>query len=378
MKHELSILNSTIQELESHTYTSIPPMLDSMEAFLDLPIPNKPPPLSDIHDMEDALKKDDTERAVLDSQTKLYKQRLTQLQRQVSLIHDDEMERQPALLESWDADVYQSLKDEIHSLSTLQSQGQKMDHDHQQMKLKLTQLKKQIGSFQSREIKSLESIHRELENCRISLSDTESTLKDTFALLQQWNQYSKDRHSRKVYLDEKQKLTTLKTEYHRLQRQCQGLEGVLDATREAQILATQELVDAFNDALEVHLEALFDGQLDLVLEGYKKHKTKEEYKPSMTLVGTFGGHTIGNISADLSGGQLQMCTLAIRLAVGDVLRRPFLLMDESLNKLDHPKNYTVMLNYLRSLTRVGSGLQILVISHHGGDGLFDQVIDFDT
>jgi hypothetical protein len=62
--------------------------------------------------------------------------------------------------------------------------------------------------------------------------------------------------------------------------------------------------------------------------------------------------------------------------MGDVLGRRWLFMDESIDKLD-TDNYIIALEHLKSMTRCTTGTntcQVIVISHHVIDGMFDAII----
>ena len=191
--------------------------------------------------------------------------------------------------------------------------------------------------------------------------------------VESWDRYD-------AYMDRKTHYMTLKTQqeetkhrYDSLKIELASLIGVQDTCKEASILTNTRIVDMINLHTAKHLDEFFpDESIVVQLKPYRKNKTKDEYKPALDIYIEFNGRIISDINEDLSDGQIQLCTLAMRLAIGDIIPRPFLFMDECLEKLSST-NLTQTLMYLAKLAHTQQ-LQILVISHYAVDGIFDRTM----
>lgn len=190
--------------------------------------------------------------------------------------------------------------------------------------------------------------------------------------LESWSVYDRAKRDHDEYSALETKVSNQRKTLASQSDYLSGLKGIQSTVKEAEILTNQEIVDEFNDRVQDHLSQLCADDIQLSLEAYKHNPKTNEIVPSMTLVGYFNGTPIKDVNEDLSGGYKQFCTLAYRLAMGDVLGRKWLFMDESLDKLDSD-NYITVLEYLKTVSRK-SNCQIIVISHHLVDGLFDTII----
>lgn len=204
-----------------------------------------------------------------------------------------------------------------------------------------------------------------------TLNDTIHRMTD---VLDHHKKYKSFKDRVRMYTDEKTKYETAKEEMNSVSFQLTGHIGVLDACNEADILLNQSLVDMINTAAAGHLERLFDDPIIVSIDGYKKNASDGSYKPSMTITGEWKNNEIADHDEDLSSGEIQKCVLAFRLAVGDVLGRQVLFMDESLNELDNV-NYNQVMEYLAEYSRE-SGVNVYIISHHPYTGMFDRICDF--
>lgn len=347
--------------------------LKRIAAFLMI----KPPPHVDaakvdtqLQDVESRLRDDTYHREKAEREQAVYQQKVQMLERQLASC--------PIISgHVWDPVLYQTVKEEASRYPSLTrdrdellDELQRLEKQHQQL---LIHQERYYTQSEARH--GLVTIQQALQAWQTHDMLRRQQAIDYETMTRAWTTYH-DYCDQQRHVTEMQTLlddltNKIKASRYRLE----GLQGLVATYHEAEILATQRTVDDVNEALKVHIDELFDGDMTLRLEAYKKHATKEEYKPSMSIVAEYCGHPLKDLVEDLSDGQFQLCTIALRLAVGDVLQRPFLLMDESLNKL-HSETHQQMLNYLKSLTRdTAQPLQVIIISHHAIDGLFDHVIE---
>lgn len=343
-------------------------VLKTTRELLALDIVPEPPPQLHVGDMEDQWRKHTIHTDIYQRDLMAHDQNIKQLKASLKALGE--------YTTSWNEQEYRALKEKRTILQAAHHQYRTLEKEYSAQSQRLQQMNASIETLSAKwpTSYSITSIQQALDKTRETLDHYRQTRVSIEDDQRQWVTYIDDRQKRKEYIHEKSKLDAVQTQRLSAQRKWEGLQGVLDTCKEAEILATQHLIHELNEYLQYHLDRLFDGELVVSMEGYKKHATKQEYKPSMNIVSELCGQPLKDLSSDLSGGQFQLCVLAFRLAIGDVLGRRILFLDESLNKLD-PETHQTFLTYLKSLTMdPDRPLQVMIISHHSIDGSFDEVI----
>jgi len=162
----------------------------------------------------------------------------------------------------------------------------------------------------------------------------------------------------------------LEVEISEKELEYKGALGLLEASREAELLAMEHTLYNINEHAARYLEEMFSKPISVRLTTCQRG-SKTGKKQIVTSV-SYKGSDSGGIF-DLSGGEKQKCELAFLLAVHDILGGKILMLDERLNNMDTEVNMDV-LNFLKRCCS-GTNRIILVISHEAVHGVFDHVID---
>lgn len=154
-----------------------------------------------------------------------------------------------------------------------------------------------------------------------------------------------------------------------LENRLKAVYTIANASKKAEILSLDKVVESINSFAKVYLDQMFDSPIIVRLDTVKTDK-KGDSKLQMNTIIDYKGHTYDNISS-LSGGERQRVNLAFLLAVNDMVGSRFMFLDESLSALDSDTN-TEVISYLKEL---GKEKSIFVISHEAVRGIFDKVIE---
>lgn len=180
------------------------------------------------------------------------------------------------------------------------------------------------------------------------------------------------------YLDYQKEVLTVQSRIEKCQRRIkqidlkmEGLYGLEEAGREAEILSLEETVRSINEHARVYLDEMFKDPIVVRLSCVKELKTgKKAAKLQLNTTIDYQGDTYDSIE-ELSGGERQRCDMAFLLAVNDMIGAKMILLDECLNNLDATIN-TEVLSMIRDLC--GSNKLILVVSHEAVRGVFDSEV----
>jgi len=145
----------------------------------------------------------------------------------------------------------------------------------------------------------------------------------------------------------------------------EGLMGLDDAIKEAEVLSLEKTVRSINEHARIYLDQMFDDPIIVKLDIIETKGAKVKLK--LNTVIEYKGNTYNDIE-ELSGGERQRCDMAFLLAVNDMLGSNILMLDECLNNLDESINT----NVLSLIKEMCDHKLILVISHEAIEGLFDE------
>jgi DNA repair exonuclease SbcCD ATPase subunit len=115
----------------------------------------------------------------------------------------------------------------------------------------------------------------------------------------------------------------------------EGLFGLDDAIKEAEVLSLQKTVRSINEHARIYLDQMFDDPIIVKLDIIETSGAKVKLK--LNTVIEYKGDTYSDIE-ELSGGERQRCDMAFLLAVNDMLGSNILMLDECLNNLDESIN----------------------------------------
>jgi DNA repair exonuclease SbcCD ATPase subunit len=149
----------------------------------------------------------------------------------------------------------------------------------------------------------------------------------------------------------------------------EGLMGLADAAREAEILALEETVRSINGHAKIYLDQFFEDPISITIriEGGDGAKSKKKStKLQLRLAIEYQGLTYEDVD-ELSGGERQRADTAFVLGVNDMLGSKILMLDECTTSLDAATNFSV----LQLLRDASYGKMVIMVSHEAVAGTFD-------
>lgn len=156
-----------------------------------------------------------------------------------------------------------------------------------------------------------------------------------------------------------------------IDQRLEGLHGLTEAGKEAEILALEETIRSINEHAKIYLSQMFENPISVRLEhvAMKGKGSKKALKLQLNTVIEYKGDTYDDIE-ELCGGERQRCDIAFLLAVNDMIGGGILMLDECLNNLDGSID-TEVLSLIRETC---NNKLILVISHQAIRGVFDEEV----
>lgn len=148
-----------------------------------------------------------------------------------------------------------------------------------------------------------------------------------------------------------------------------GLYGLAESEKEAEIVALEGTVNSINDHAKLYLDQMFEDPITVRLECQKDQGKDKGTKIKLNTYIYYKGDEYS--PSELSGGELQRCELAFVLAVNDMVGSRILIFDESFNELDPSTNA----NVLSLVKEMCVEKLVLVVSHEAIRGIFDQEFD---
>ena len=168
---------------------------------------------------------------------------------------------------------------------------------------------------------------------------------------------------KKSVLDEKNRVITL---------EIKGFSELADASRKAELLSVENVLENINTGAMYYLEQMFDEPIVIRIDNEMENAKGNIINKTSVHI-EYKGNVYDSVS-QLSGGERQRANLAFLLAVNDMVNSRFLFLDESLNNLDATLNSDI----LSLLKKSRSGKLTLVISHEAVEGIFDDRIPVEN
>jgi DNA repair exonuclease SbcCD ATPase subunit len=138
----------------------------------------------------------------------------------------------------------------------------------------------------------------------------------------------------------------------------------------AAIGSTEAVIAAINQHAKSYIDKMFPhgGTSVRILSGFKTKKGEDKAKLALEII-----HKGQEVKAmrPLSGGEKDRITLAFQLAMCELYRAPFLIIDEGFAGIDVENTMGICLDALKDI----SSEKLVIMAQHGApEGLFDQVI----
>ena len=145
-----------------------------------------------------------------------------------------------------------------------------------------------------------------------------------------------------------------------------GFSELADASRKAELLSVENVLENINTGAMYYLEQMFDEPIIIRIDN-ETENSKGNIVNKTSVHIEYKGNVYDSVN-QLSGGERQRANLAFLLAVNDMVNSRFLFLDESLNNLDSTLNSDI----LSLLKKSRNGKLTLIISHEAIEGIFDE------
>jgi DNA repair exonuclease SbcCD ATPase subunit len=156
-----------------------------------------------------------------------------------------------------------------------------------------------------------------------------------------------------------------------LSKEAQNLSSLLERARQVEIQALEISVALLNIEIEKYLNIMFpDGDMSATFKTIRESKSKPDAK-TMTCSMSIFYRNVDYGSGKLSGGEYDRVSLAMMLALNNLMGSNLILLDETLNTLDRNAKIQIV-EMLKQI--VGDSKMCLLISHEGVEGIFDATI----
>jgi len=155
----------------------------------------------------------------------------------------------------------------------------------------------------------------------------------------------------------------------KLTEDLKDLETLKQYAKDTECMILEQVVESINCSIESVCNSLFDRDINIKLNLYKKLKTSENIKPIVNFDISYQGGKFDNID-QLSGGEGDRASIALTLALKRLSSCPILMLDESLASLDLDIKETTINSIRENITDT-----VIIIMHDGIEGIFDDVIN---
>ena len=151
-----------------------------------------------------------------------------------------------------------------------------------------------------------------------------------------------------------------------------GAVRLKELSDSAAISATESVIQAINHYAEQHIATLFPhgGTSVRINSGSTTAKGEERSKLSLSVI--HKGQTVGKTINPLSGGEKDRVKVAFQLALAEIYRAQFMILDEPFAGIDIENTLEICLALLKEF----SAGRLIVIAQHGApEGVFDLVLN---
>jgi DNA repair protein SbcC/Rad50 len=235
-------------------------------------------------------------------------------------------------------------------------------------KAHLDKIQKSVGEDDV--IKITKKISKKMRKIESDIGKLEEALQKDEKLEGQVQKYEEYRKTVKDKQKWKDKIDTLESGEEKRKDYLAASMTLKERSQHAEAIAVQQTIDSINEHSKTHLETMFpDNPIEVVLQTYRRTKTKKEIKPKINVAVSYKGS--GSSLDSLSGGELDRCHLAFELAMNEMFGSSILMLDECISSLDSERSSEI----LESLKIIADKKLIIVIAHQVTTGLFDKVIE---
>jgi DNA repair exonuclease SbcCD ATPase subunit len=170
----------------------------------------------------------------------------------------------------------------------------------------------------------------------------------------------------------KQKIKTTEEKLQDAANMWAGAVRLKEISDNAAISATEGIIGAINQYAEEHINQLFPhgGTAVKIMSGTKTNKGEDRAKLALNV--THKSQPVGKSISPLSGGEKDRVKVAFQLALAEIYRASFLMLDEPFAGIDFEMTMEICLKLLKSFS---SDRLVFMAQHGAPEGLFDAVIE---
>lgn len=287
---------------------------------------------------------------------------------------DDTYEAAQLFFEDDGSDIQLALENAKQSLEDMKRVRAKITETTEEISKRKSVIKKLQASLpSSKNQKDISDLEKKLGTLTQRSGEIHADISSKRELLDSFADYEKYLAYENALEAIKAKIKTCNTRITKSDKKLEGLYGLEDAGKEAEILSLEETVKSINEHARFYIDEMFEDPISVKLSCIKELKSGKTPKLQLnTTIIDHEGHKYDGID-ELSGGERQRCDMAFLLAVNDMLGARMLFLDECLNNLDAGIN-TDVLSMIRDLC--GGNKLILVVSHEAVRGIFDSEVHF--
>jgi hypothetical protein len=194
-----------------------------------------------------------------------------------------------------------------------------------------------------------------------------NNIQSQMSILDHYSEYEEYLRTSKEIEELDNTLTTTHEKLEKEESRLDGLYGLAESEKEAEIITLEGTVNSINEHAKVYLDQMFEEPITVRLECQKE--SGKDLKIKLNTYIYYKGEEWS--PSEISGGEIQRCEVAFVLGVNDMVGSKLLMFDESFNELD-PSNNTNVLTMVREMC---VGKLVLVVTHEAIRGIFDKEID---
>jgi DNA repair exonuclease SbcCD ATPase subunit len=214
------------------------------------------------------------------------------------------------------------------------------------------------------------SLVEQIENMKLQIVyNPECELKNILDTIDNFKLELEVDNKRNEILKFHNRITFDREEVVKLTQDIKDLETLKQYAKDTECMILEQVVESINSSIESVCNSLFDRDINIKLNLYKKLKTSDNIKPKVNFDISYQGGKFDNID-QLSGGEGDRASIALTLALKRLSSCPILMLDESLASLDLDIKETTINSIRENITDT-----VIIIMHDGIEGIFDEVIN---
>ena len=266
--------------------------------------------------------------------------------------YEKELQEYPEMSENINEKEIQGMREKREMLEKFKREYMK----HEETENQENQIKSLLKSFNEKleNIKLDHTCVKLLENSRENvkhMAKEHEDLKYTFEMI--------DKH---------RELTDMRTKLVGFEEDMVALGQLKTSALEIECIQLEDTVETINIIMNEMLSSFFMDPITVTLKLHKQLKTKNRKKREVNLKILYKGSEYDSVN-QLSGGEGDRVSLALILALNNVVSSPLLLLDECMTAFDQTLREMAIQTLKTNISK-----NIICVDHGGVDGFYDNII----